>query len=192
MSTRMFPQLPKEEKKTTKKGGENEEYQQYSPFVGILFCKHRSEIEWCKGVTLIRPKTHWIQPRAVVSSIVSISSSPLLFPRENPQISTSISDQSDKERISVAKYVYHGEARFATLCFKLFTASPRSFLSWSQWNKNKMSKLTPNSVFSGAEMCLQNLPQIVAKNQHFQCSDIFSSGSWRVSVYTQKNHPWGV
>ena len=78
--------------------------------------------------------------------------------------------QRHKERISDAKYVHHGEARFATLSFKLFTASPRSFLSCSRWNKNKKAKLSTNRVFSGAKLCLQTPLKMLLK--------INTSGAW--------------
>ena len=60
--------------------------------------------------------------------------------------------QRYKERILDAKYVHHGEVRFATLSFKLFTASPRSFLSCSRWNKKKKAKLS-TTVFSVVRNC---------------------------------------
>ena len=53
-------------------------------------------------------------------------------------------------------------------------------------------KLVHQLCFQWFRNVPMNTPQFVAKNQHFRCLDIFSSGSWRVSVYTQMNHPWGV
>ena len=140
---------------------------------------------------MIRTKTHWIQTKDVVSSIVSFSSSPLLFLREIPQISTSLPDKGTNST--------KRESQMQSMCITEKPVLPRFPLSFllllleafchAVDGTRRKRRNCPQPCFQWCEIVPTNPPQSVAKNQHFQCLDIFSNGSWRVSVYAQKNHP---